>query len=77
MDDEDKYEITLPDPDRPGQWRVMSEPLIREEALAYVQEYYGADKDGRVSLINKLPGNEIDRVEELRDESGLREAEKG
>ena len=50
-----KFEITLPDPDRPGEFRVIGDPLTHEEALAYVQEYYGADEQGRVSLLNPLP----------------------
>lgn len=51
--DQKMYEISLPD--RPGEFRIVGDPLSREEALAYVQEYYGADDDGRVSLINPLP----------------------
>ena len=53
--EEKKFEITLPDPDRPGEFRVVGDPLTQEEALAYVQEFYGADAEGRVSLINPLP----------------------
>ena len=55
MNREEKYEISLPDPDFPGKFRPIGEPMIKEEALAYVQEFYGADADGRVSLINRLP----------------------
>lgn len=55
MSEERKYEITLPDPDCPGRWRVIGDPLTQEEALAYVQEYYGADENGCVRLINPLP----------------------
>lgn len=55
MSKEEMYEIHLPDPDRPGQFRVVSAPLTQEDALAYVQEYYGADENGCVRLINPLP----------------------
>lgn len=55
MNSEEKYEISLPDPDVPGKFRPIGEPMIKEEALAYVQEFYGADADGRVNLINRLP----------------------
>lgn len=64
MNNNAKYEITVPDPDRPGQWRVISDPLTREEALAYVQEYYGADANGCVSLINLRPSTEDDKEDE-------------
>lgn len=59
-----KFEITLPDPERPGEYKSISEPLLYEEALAFVQETYGADEEGRVCLINPLP----DDVEKKSDE---------
>lgn len=55
MDKEDKYEISIPDPDHPGEFRSMSDALTKDEALAYVQEHYNADEEGRVCLINRLP----------------------
>jgi len=53
----DKYEVTLPNPDRPGCF-THSDPLTKEESLAFVQEYYGADENGNVCLITPLPGDE-------------------
>lgn len=74
MDKQGRYGITLPDPNEPGRFRVVGDPLTYEEALAYVQEYYGADAAGRVCLITRYRGQ---KELEPDDESGLRDPEKG
>lgn len=48
------YEITFPDPDRPGEWKVIGEPMPREDAIAYLKQVYGIE-DGLVTLLNMLP----------------------
>jgi hypothetical protein len=65
--DTEKYEVVLPDATHPGTFRVVSDPLTKEEALAYVQEYYGADSEGRVFLITPISGSERAPEIELLD----------
>jgi hypothetical protein len=48
------FEISLPDPHNPGTF-TASDPMTRGEAIRIAREVWGADKDGKIRIINELP----------------------
>ncbi len=51
-------------PNKDGKWDEVGSYDTYEEALEYVQTYYGADKQGRVKLISEV----VTEEEDLDDE---------
>ena len=49
------WEISVPDPRNPGTFIEGDVFKTKEEAIKAVQRLYGADDEGRVSLVNRLP----------------------
>jgi len=61
------WEISIPDPNNPGLFREEGMFDTREEAIKWAQETWGADEEGRVSLINEIP-DESDYDDDFEDE---------
>ena len=47
-----RYIIDLPDAD--GVWKEIASFDTEEEAVKFVQGHFGADEDGKVSLISEV-----------------------
>ena len=56
---EARFAIDLPNPNDPeDMWQTYDSYATREEALAAAQHHFGADSEGRINLISKLPEEE-------------------
>ena len=52
------WEISIPDRHNPGMFVGETIFSTRKEALDSAKKIWGADEEGRVSLINELPDGE-------------------
>lgn len=58
-DDQGKYEVSLPDPNRPGLFEpVPDRALSQEQALKIARDVWGADENGWIRIVNRLPEEE-------------------
>ena len=53
-----KFEISLPNPNCSGQWLPTETFDTREAAIFHAKKLWGADNEGRVSIVNELPSDE-------------------
>ena len=52
------WEISIPDRHNPGMFVGETVFDTKEEALYTAQKTWGADEEGRVSLINEIPNDD-------------------
>lgn len=53
-EDEDQFEVSLPDPDNPGHFVTVSPPVTEEKAIEIAKKW-GADYSGKINVLNRVP----------------------